>query len=555
MPEPGNIEGATAVLEKPNEISSLPKSQLEIAIKSESIEPQLRKETRHSKEYHTDYEFYEFNLPTGEPVRVLFKTREELPDPLAVEDRHVVHIGNKPLWESENSYLTWIDSFNGQERAQFEHRRESTDLQRYAREGGLTLIVDQNPQSILEAALILGASNPRIREMLKDAKSFRYSEEIIQLIDKAIAAKRKNPDSHDSEALLIKDLLGNEVPGAYLTKVSQDYQAETSLDMAKVREEQSKRFNDWMTEWRKKEKSPFPLEDLTVVRVTKFYPVFDEKRQRWVIPTFLSSSEGKYPRSTLHFTLNHVVESHMEGNFDENDVVIVAPLSKMIEENGLPESMAAVDTWWNLNPGQELVLPEDTIVLTPGRTNGEDVAQGSTTQLRHRGPERGLIRMNFPIPNINGLEELRMKLNEQDRTGDYSNYTRLAEEFNQKVKEITDKRNKAVERVIREQGIPVKVANQHGWTGDLGATGSYGDPDNKRLAILAEQLGTEAGWHAGSMGALIEQRSVDAMRRIGESGPKLYRLGIDQFRGEVIDRFWGDLPPQQRRTLWVTGLL
>jgi hypothetical protein len=68
-------------------------------------------------------------------------------------------------------------------------------------------------------------------------------------------------------------------------------------------------------------------------------------------------SHTGYPRATVHFSLNHAVESHMYGSWTGTPYVVVAPLAGAIERSGLPENLHGVDTWWKLDLGQSVRLP------------------------------------------------------------------------------------------------------------------------------------------------------------------------------------------------------
>lgn len=50
--------------------------------------------------------------------------------------------------------------------------------------------------------------------------------------------------------------------------------------------------------------------------------------------------------NSLHGALNHHVTNHSLGSWAEKSVVVVAPLDRMIQANGVPATLDAVDTYW-----------------------------------------------------------------------------------------------------------------------------------------------------------------------------------------------------------------
>jgi len=76
------------------------------------------------------------------------------------------------------------------------------------------------------------------------------------------------------------------------------------------------------------------------------------------------------PRETIHFSLNHYVESHMGGDFSSRQYTIVSPLDKALEANGKPARMADVDTYFLTGPNEKVVLP-DSIIISPDEHQSE----------------------------------------------------------------------------------------------------------------------------------------------------------------------------------------
>jgi hypothetical protein len=79
---------------------------------------------------------------------------------------------------------------------------------------------------------------------------------------------------------------------------------------------------------------------------------------------YLDAASDGGARSTIHFTIQDLVDSHFWGDWPITNQKIVAPLKSMIDEAGLPAGMNPNDTWWSRSPGQGLQMPSNTRVIT-----------------------------------------------------------------------------------------------------------------------------------------------------------------------------------------------
>ena len=101
-----------------------------------------------------------------------------------------------------------------------------------------------------------------------------------------------------------------------------------------------------------------------VVHATKYMPKRHNDGTMY-IPTTAMSTDFNIPRSTVHVTLNHVVTSHMMGNWNDMPIVVLAPYNDVTEKNGNPAEVAGTDTYWSINPDTGLLLPESTYIVQP----------------------------------------------------------------------------------------------------------------------------------------------------------------------------------------------
>ena len=106
------------------------------------------------------------------------------------------------------------------------------------------------------------------------------------------------------------------------------------------------------------------MKNWVCVHATNYMPRRNKNGQLY-IPTTGMATGYKYPRATVHFTLNQIVSSHMGGNWDAQPVVVLAPYNDVVEKNGDPQMVATEDTFFVPNPDTGLILPENTHIVRP----------------------------------------------------------------------------------------------------------------------------------------------------------------------------------------------
>lgn len=109
-----------------------------------------------------------------------------------------------------------------------------------------------------------------------------------------------------------------------------------------------------------------PLEEIYVVHCTDYPP--KKKDGHLTIPSTFKAIDRAYPRTTIHFSLNHPVapvQGAMLRSHDWGDkkFVVIAPMKGMIELNGNPYALITQDTWWGTGDTAEVTLPEGTIIV------------------------------------------------------------------------------------------------------------------------------------------------------------------------------------------------
>ncbi len=130
------------------------------------------------------------------------------------------------------------------------------------------------------------------------------------------------------------------------------------------------------------------IDGLVLVHATKYPPTVTDKGVE-LRPTEdfgLTDNEGNtvnYPRSSIHFTLNHMVQSHYGGSWEESPYLIVTPLRGVLEHNpGSLDNFNSVDTYLVPPVGEALILP-DSQILEPKPS--ESISKQLSEEMEKRG--------------------------------------------------------------------------------------------------------------------------------------------------------------------------
>ncbi len=120
--------------------------------------------------------------------------------------------------------------------------------------------------------------------------------------------------------------------------------------------------------------------DWLCVHATSYEPKKNSDGEMYIETTAMAT-DYRFVRSTVHFTLNHVVVGHTLGNWDDASIVVLAPFKDVVEKNSKPEMVCMVDTYFEPNPDKGLVLPESTYIVRPGDNNGKlfEIGEHSAT--------------------------------------------------------------------------------------------------------------------------------------------------------------------------------
>lgn len=233
---------------------------------------------------------------------------------------------------------------------------------------------------------------------------------------------------------------------------------------------------------------PVPLDTIALVHSTAHGIERDADGN--VILTSAAQRRGdKLPRASLHFTLNSQVAPHVLGTYDtwgSSNKLIVANLAKTMDASRqAPESLYGVDTWFDLNPGENLTLP-DTVVVE-GSSEGALVAD----------TEQGvsfLARAEYDTEQLSEIEALVREYGIAD--------TRVFQSPQDILKEI------ALRKAMLKAGVPTQLQD----TPSSDGHGMANSHLNARIVTTALELGLRTGTHFQTPEQIMEADVMSAMQ-------------------------------------------
>lgn len=345
----------------------------------------------------------EFSFPQAEGVTLVFRGREELPT-LAGEQTtsHSIVPEEAPWRTSQTEYQGWLGTTSGS--TPFRDPFERAIEQGHER---VRLIATSTPYGIVSTALRLaeaGVTQPDPEQLLKlqdlqsQLRNGEESPEVDKLYDQIFAASAlkigeesldRVAEHEGNDQALMEVVLALSGDEAAQTIVQAKLQEVERRDQQRHQHDYQERYNypegiqykppgEKLTE---EELKLVEQEHLIAVHTTPTMPQLDESTgTRRLFPTASYGEAGdKIPRNTLHFSLNHPVESHIEGNFNNRPYTVITPMAETLEANGRPTVLNGVDTFFTLDPKSGLELPQGSIILevsheddTPGiELNGD----------------------------------------------------------------------------------------------------------------------------------------------------------------------------------------
>lgn len=347
-----------------------------------------------------------------------------------------------------------------------------------------------------------------------------------------MAREHSDNTSNDAEALVAASLLGDERASELVEQRLKLYQEKYTQDAQKYKVERDKVNAGPIALKEDYEAIPVELriglDDLAAVHCTKYFPTFDGKLGKYRIKTLFDATKGARPRTTLHFTMNHAVEAHLYGSWADMQVVVVAPIKDMIAENGKPECMIVDDTYWNLNPGEDIILPDGTTILIPRATDDD----------------QDHIKNGVQIKYYDAVDQAH--IGELDSVPTKNRNEQYWQEYQAEFERIGQQRDDAANQLIKDLGYKTFYEMIE----------SRMNPWLQIKKISLDDIGSDAHRHVGSYARLTTDVAWDFLNESTdpEFSNQTFSFTRNKYRAQLL-RDWHSMPAQQRRTAWQVGLL
>jgi hypothetical protein len=124
-----------------------------------------------------------------------------------------------------------------------------------------------------------------------------------------------------------------------------------------------------------------------------------------ILPCLATRTHGEIPRLTTHTAINHLVASHMWGNWASPEVIVIMPGVDTVKENGNPQNLRHQDSFWY----KDLKVPKSSVLIWRDTTPEE---------FKDSGYENVEVRLDETT--LKRLESLNANL-EQAQTGEEKN--------------------------------------------------------------------------------------------------------------------------------------
>jgi len=361
---------------------------------------------------------YSFTDISGHQVQIVFTPREELADISQItNDRQSFLIARQPKWRPTKEWNEYLKKFAASAvRGVPEPRLNPGSISETTRKQNISFFVQQNLQSIVDAAGLLGYSNSELQKIRFLLHQNSANQVIDELTDMIIASNIFSTDGEEKiipdtegEALMLAFLCGDKKASeilharlgflqetdreneakyhASIQKISQNDEKDRSRllsqlddEILRLREQdfqspyQDELINDAKSRRLRAETSEFESldpQELVAVHATTYEP--RKTSTGWEMNSAFEGSGRANVRQTIHFSMNHLVESHSKGNWEDKPVIVISSFAGMMQTAGKPRKLNTVDTYWEMSPGKKLELPNDgTVIVKPGKVHDSE---------------------------------------------------------------------------------------------------------------------------------------------------------------------------------------
>lgn len=313
-------------------------------------------------------QLFTFETKKGNKVQVVFYTREELPfSEEIIRNKYTVILGEPPKHRDRSEWEEFVRDVKRASENKNPLIPPPVFLANATAQGKTLFLVENTPVHILDLAFYLGLEGKGWQEVRQEAALERiYTPEAIGLIDDMIAGgvvgengelgQRRN---QKGEALAVLALLGDKEAREIL-----DEKRSVLEDLDKERLRRQQEFSQKKLKVLSEERVSMPKGDVWVTHVTAYRPQATEKGI--LIKSSFDGTDGVMTRGTVHFTLGgEITSAYGGGGWEDMPYVVTGSLSKMRDANGNPLMVNPVDTYFLVNPGQPLLVPEGHLTM-PG---------------------------------------------------------------------------------------------------------------------------------------------------------------------------------------------
>jgi hypothetical protein len=344
----------------------------------------------------------------GKAVDVVFYSQGELPFTAdALNHKNGFIFGEKPHWRSEDEWNTYISELkSASEKKASPILTDRQEFRDSIVEESAVIFVQTGLDHLLDMAFTLGADSPKLRELRQKAAQHDLSEEANEIIDGIIAVnlfdsegKKKQTLDYEGELLTLRALMGdNQAHDEIIQRKIYMIEEEDEYTQTLIR--------DRLLLDSQESTEPLKLTDLVGVHLTKFPP--KDVNRHLEIQSVFDATDWKDPRQTVHFSLNHPVQSHSDGSWNESSFAVIAPMEGLVLENGKPAALNSVDTFFEVSPGSRIKLPEESWLVKPG-----GVPEGS---LFHTAEgERNVVNVKSQDLTPQDIEKLMAQIPDWDK--------------------------------------------------------------------------------------------------------------------------------------------
>ena len=404
--------------------------------------------------------------------------------------------------------------------------------------------INATPEGLLEEAIRLRPDDPKFEEMLVNIRNNTYTTDEIILLDDISAAISVDDESKftvfdqtEGFALVLSALIGNDQARELLDRKLELYYENIEFIKNKSKEE-NKRELDGV--------EPTSWDKIAFVHSTRHQFERDDDGTVELRPYghHVIGSDKSYPRATIHFTVNSVVESHLAGSWENSNSLIVTSGDKIVSENGNPSSMNVIDTYWSTSPGEALVLKEASVITPISGELEYLVMLDSRGLLDRTQPEVPILIEDAEHNDVYYLlkkddeytDSDHMQILQLDDPELFSLYSKDSLSLQRRIDNLKGREAEtlgkiALGRAMRQQGIQSSPVKLEQW--------SSNDRElDKSFMALAGDLGVRYGIHEGAPHEIIEKSTFTRGLYTDEDPHSRFNFGeLDAHRWLVAGGF------------------